>query len=164
MSYPYNDALYETLGAARDAAIDDWMSASGTQDVREALEPGDTPRTLARDMIAADWVVPGIHTMPPDPEIDKLAGAIAERLSTLLPNYEATRIAGDRASLTLYDATGPAGTVTMAPGDLHTLQEGQAAHCLETTTYYCCPGSLRVEAHPDDADAILLIFARGDHS
>lgn len=86
MGYRYADGLYQTQGAARDAAIDDFLTASGTQQVSDAIEPGDTPEDIAREMIAADWHVPGIPWAPQMSDedmadvVDDLAHAIRDRL------------------------------------------------------------------------------------
>jgi len=94
MGVKYGGAIYETMGAAQKAAVDDYLTASGRQQPGAAVDAEDTPQTIARDMVADNWPVPGIAVGWGDPEIGKLTDLVAARLeahSVQSPIKEADR-------------------------------------------------------------------------
>ncbi len=84
MSIEYGGGLYETIGAAQDAAIDDYLTAEGRQKVSDGIDPEDSCEDVARDMVAIGWQVPGLEIVPGmddiEDAIDDLTDRVRERL------------------------------------------------------------------------------------
>lgn len=79
----YGDAIYQTERHAQNAAIDDYLTACGTEDVSDAVDEDETARSIAQDMIEDLWVIPGIPYAPgtAGEVVDRMADAIRDRLA-----------------------------------------------------------------------------------
>lgn len=88
MLYQYAGGLYETQAAARDAAIDDYLTCSGTQQVSDTIDPLVTTEGLARAMIAADWHVPGFSWAPTMTD-EQMAGVVEDLTDAIRDRLEA---------------------------------------------------------------------------
>lgn len=80
----YGDAIYENLAYAQRAAISSYLTASGQQAIDEEIYPHDTPLSVAADMMAADWRVPGIDYQYDTDPMQDLADVIDEHFGDIL--------------------------------------------------------------------------------